>query len=131
MKQLHQIKDENGKVLMERVVDLSDEIANEWINPMPTTIQTIKEAEEKFGEIFPEKADIKLNRKQLREAYKSHITQTLIAVFESELAELGEIGGGYTGFENDIQWGVKKGIADERARTRSHLTEVINYLKQK
>lgn len=119
-----------------------------------TTIQTIKEAEEKLidkfsnieikgnilrgkcsecknPDVLVKDSDMKAIELGVFKDFKSHITQTLLAVFESELEELGGIGGDCSGVESDIEWWLKKGRADECQKVRSHYTEVINYLKQK
>lgn len=95
-----------------------------------TTIQTIKEAEERFenkyGETFSESG---------LEISKSYITQTLLAVFESELESVPEdmVVPDFVGMTTAHDRSAEKRtiINQERARLRSHLTEVINYLKQK
>lgn len=118
---------------------------------MPTTIQTIKEAEEKIphtkeciqaNKELGEKFGMEFGKKCMCDRPKkiSELHQTLLAVFESELESVpeDETDGSKLGYENSPEiYGnqrleaMKKGINQERARQRSHLTEVINYLKQK
>lgn len=92
-----------------------------------TTIQTIKEAEERFenkyGETFSESG---------LEISKSHIRQTLLAVFESELErKKGMFRDVYRLGISDNMQRKDKGYNSAIEEDISHLTEVINYLKQK
>lgn len=129
---------------------------------MPTTIQTIKEAEEKLidkfsnieikgnilrgkcsecknPDVLVKDSDMKAIELGVFKDFKSHITQTLLAVFESELAnvpaefsplfpcEACETEDGENQCPNCF---VMQGRNNIFAKQRSHYTEVINYLKQ-
>ena len=115
-------------------------------NPMPnkpttlresTTIQTIKEAEEKLANL-PNLALHDHFPKNMRgnevDDVKEWANQTLLAVFESELESVPEDEDFKVQEDGEYHFGENQktiGINQERARLRSHLTEVINYLKQK
>lgn len=105
-----------------------------------TTIQTIKEAEEKLQELRAKYRPQFLDYDFEKDIFDL-FTQTLLAVFESELESVPKDidlkerwlqlcrDCNKTNRRKNIL--VDKTINEERARLRSHLTEVINYLKQK
>lgn len=95
-----------------------------------TTIQTIKEAEGRFDDKYGAFELCDVISFGDRERLKSHITQTLLSVFESELEVLGDDIDEWVDFGEIVDPRILA-TNKERQRIRSHLTEVINYLKQK
>ena len=97
------------------------------------TIQTIKEAKKKLIDLpnlalhnhFPNNM-----RGNEVDDVKEWANQTLLAVFESELEEI-KIDVKTSGKYETYTDGILEGTKQENERLRSHLTEVINYLKQK
>ena len=51
----------------------------------------IEEAREEFDEKFPEKSDIKLNRRDWLRSVKSHQNSLLIKIFEAEVEKMKEV----------------------------------------
>lgn len=112
---------------------------------MPTTIQTIKEADKKrLEDFFKLYNQGRLKREKDPQGYidffkartfmHNDVVQTLLAVFESELEETERIR--YKIHDEVIDLcensqKFKNMVTKELADKCSHLTEVINYLKQK
>ena len=96
-----------------------------------TTIQTIKEAEERRKVNFTEAPHDK-NSVLQAVAYwelEEDVVQTLIAVFESELDSLPPYNGGQLSDGETYEY--RNGRNEALKERRSHLTELINQLKQK
>lgn len=98
-KQLHQIKDKDGKVLMEQVVDLPDDLANEMLGYKPTTLR--EEFKKKFegywrGEVIPDEICFWWLSK-----FISHSTE-LLRKIEGEIVEIRKIWESYDEYEKII-----------------------------